>query len=156
MQKLTKDEVRAIYEDKIWSLLDDATDTTDSRVHNACVLQLAALLDEIQSTGWRWKISEAPDHTRHLDFQEVDPGPTAPVCKAPEQMTDRELLRHFANAVVTYDAARDEEIEYREDHPNRDAWDTEQEEHYKGLLTEIHAQYVQLRHLIDHINKERT
>lgn len=148
--------VHAIYADRVLSVVDMMQSSINQYEREAYATQLAALADEVMATGWSWNLCEGPDGTHGIEFVPINEAERKNVTYKPiEKMTDRELLRKFANEVCAYDRLRDEEIEFREDHPNRDAWDAEQERDYKDLVVQIRSQYGQLRKIIDHINKER-
>ena len=61
-----------------------------------------------------------------------------------------QLVRLFRE----YDNLRDSEIAFRDDHPNRDAWDDTEREEYSDLVTSITEKYKELDLLCCTVLKE--
>ena len=49
----------------------------------------------------------------------------------------RNYIHKFADAVFTYDKLRDKELQFLDDHPNRDMWDKDEQEDYNILFHDL-------------------
>lgn len=67
----------------------------------------------------------------------------------------KDYLHKFADAVFTYDKLRDEELQFLDDHPNREMWDDEQEEEYDQLLKDISDNWDKVRVFFKEIDADK-
>lgn len=172
--KLTPEEMREQYEARILQALGEVAMRGFPLFYSSCVQRLTDILNEVAMHGYMARLVTGPDGYESMQAIAFIPAdnvsgfaaatemlsaknpcnPTdkmKPIC----DMTDRELLRHFANLVCCYDRKRDDELDYLSDHPNRDAWTAEEEDRFKELSNDVTETYVNIRRCIDHINTER-
>ena len=67
----------------------------------------------------------------------------------------RDYIRKFADAVFTYDKLRDEELQFLNDHPNRDMWDNDEQEDYNTLFNDLADNWGKIRVFFKEIDADK-
>lgn len=153
----TEAEIREKYEPAIWAALDYAV--TMAAIHDpARVAKFTALTEELGRKGWGIRFVFGPPltGTKGLFFYRVpkdEPrcGNGVPI----EAMTDRELLVKLSDMFHAYDRRRDDELNYLDKNPVKDAWDDNQREEYKEIVGDVLEQYSKIAKVLDHIDRSR-
>lgn len=67
----------------------------------------------------------------------------------------RDYIRKFADVVYNYDKLRDEELQFLDDHPNRDMWDKDEQEDYNILFHNLADNWVKVREFFKEIDADK-
>ena len=155
----TAADIRAQYEEKLWRVLDSSVQFSASGMTHLAAgesMRIGRLLDEIARKGWAVRLVIGPSGTAAMHFY-----PLAKDGKAHSgdselsSLTDRELLVKFSDMFCGYDRIRDEELEFLEKHPNRDAWSDDEQSEYKTIIEDIQGRYAELARVLDHVDMTR-
>ena len=154
----TADTIREQYETAVWNALNYAASMADKKTAEERTAPLAKLIDELAAKGWamRMAVSLQTGTTGLMFYRIPKDQPDAGKYELPiEAMTDRELLVKLDDMIYAYDRRRDDELDYLDKHPNRDAWGDSERNAYEEICSDVHDQYLELWRVLDHIDRTR-
>lgn len=156
-------EIREQYEARMWQALELAAQLGAhgaKLAEESAVQSLTSLIDELALKGWAARLVFGPQNTgtRALHFYPLPKDAKEALDKHGlplAAMTDRELLVKLDDMIYAYDRRRDDELDYLNKHPNRDAWDDDERKAYEEICSDIRDQYAELWRVLDHIDRTR-
>lgn len=155
----TAADIRAQYEEKLWRVLDSSVQFSASGMTHLAAgesMRIGVLLDEIARKGWAVRLVIGPSGTAGLHFYPLTKdGKTHSGDSELSSLTDRELLVKLSDMFYGYDRRRDDELDFLDKHPNREAWDDSEREAYKEIVDDIKEKYAELAKLLDYVDMTR-
>lgn len=140
---------------EVWVLmiLDDNTHETITSVHKSkqgCIKKVEEQLDDCKKGNWD-NIKERLQKYDYYYDEEAEESyeiKKCEVCEEP-QRTDSEILKDLIDAVVEYNADRDGEWDFQDNHGADPAyWTQEDEEEHSDILADIKNDRERIRKLI--------